>query len=393
MFVFILQEQIENAHHIRQSVMATQCNRCVGHIPMQRIGQDAREVTVDELAQYQHLLPPVQIGQPFSITSQPVRSISQQHLVSQPQVSSSSGEAQRAQPVNDAGNMGRVMVPVVSSGMYSQPHHHHPDASVPSYQPQSSRGVPQHANFNSFVPGSHCHSNGGFTHCALNGGCLAQGVRNLTAMQTQGNGEMGQNHPTSSVVTHRKACVLDSCGYQQQPHGSDAPGSSTSCRSSSTNSTSNQVEPVVTSVVLSNRDTTTRQQQLASFLSSLGLTSTVTIPPVSYTCNSHHSHRREMPRHAPQQAAARSFNCVRNGTSVSRNVGSSVQPLRCARDGPSSSALQSVLQIRRGAPRHCTISPRVQQNIVQNLSLIIQSRIEASNNQTTDDGSNGRGRN
>ncbi|XP_021933081.1 serine/threonine kinase SAD-1-like isoform X3 [Zootermopsis nevadensis] len=375
-----LQEQIENVQHIRQSMMAMQCNRCVGHIPMQRIGQDAREVTVEELAQYQHLLPPVQIGQPFSVTSQPAWSVS-------------SGDTQRAQPVNDTGNTGRVMVPVVSSGIHSQPHHHHPDASVPLYQPQSSRGVSQHTNVDSFVPGSHCHSNGGLTHCALHGGCLAHGVRNLTAVQTQGNGELGQNHLNSSVVNQRKVCVVDGCGYQQQSYGNDAPGSSTSCRSRSSNSPSNQVEPVVTSVVLSNRDTTTRQQQLASFLSSLGLTSTVTIPPVPYICNSHLSHRHEMPGHAPQQAGSRSFNCARNSASASRNAGSSVQPLRRARDGPSSSVLQSVSQIRRGAARHCTISPRVQHNIVQNLSLIIQSRLEATNNQTTDDGSNGRGRN
>jgi hypothetical protein len=392
--VFMLQEQIENVQHFRQSAMTVQCNRCVGHIPMQRIGQDAREVTLDELAQYQHLLPAVQIGQPFRVTSQPVRSVSQQHSVSQLQGSNSSGDAQRAQPVNDTGNTGRVMVPVVSSGMYSQPHHHHPDASVPSYQPQSCRGVPQYTNVDTFVPGLR-HSNGGFTRCSLNDGCLAQGVRNVTVMQTQGIGEMGQNHPSSSMVKHRKVCVMDSCGYQQQPHGNEAPGSSTSCRSSTNNSSSNQVEPVVTSVVLSSRDTTTRQQQLASFLSSLGLTSTVTIPPVPYICNSHHSHRHETPRHVPQQAAARNFSCVRNSASVSRSMSSSVRPFRHARAGPSSSLLQSVSQIRRGAPRHHhTISPRVQQNIVQNLSLIIQSRFEASNNRTTtDDGSNGRGKN
>lgn len=100
-----LQEQMDNVQHIRQSVMAVQSNRRVGHIPVQRIGQDAREVTADELAQYQHLLSPVQTSLPFSVVSHPIRSLSQ------PQGTGPSGEVHRAQSISDGGNAGRYGPP------------------------------------------------------------------------------------------------------------------------------------------------------------------------------------------------------------------------------------------------------------------------------------------
>jgi hypothetical protein len=239
-------------------------------------------------------------------------------------------------------------------------------------------------------------------HCVLSSSCLAQGVQNLTAMQVQGNRELGHNGPTLSK--HRKVCVMDSMVHQQQSHGNDTSGSSTpSCSNSreedarsssprgasgSASSPSNQVQSVVTSVLLSNRDSATRQQQLASFLSSLGLTSAVTIPAVPYICNSHNSYLHEIPGQAPQQAAVRNLDCVRSSTPASQSVSSSVRPLQSVRDGPGSSASHRMSQTR-----HCSISPRVQQNIVQNLSLIFRSRLEANNSHTTDDGSNGRERN
>ena len=370
----LFQEQMDNVQQIRQSVMAVQSNRRVGHIPVQRIGQDAREVTADELAQYQHLLSPVQTSLPFSMVSHPIRSLSQ------PQGTSPSVEVQRVQSISEGGNAGRVMVP-----MFSHHHQHYTNVPVPLYQVQSCRGLPnhQHENADRRVPES-CLSNGGTAHCVLNGSHVAQGVLGLTAMQTHGNEELGQNHPVSSVVQHKNTCVTNSLGHQLQ----SAPGSS-SCRaqgvrssrqgglSNSSSSVCSQVEPVVTSVVLSNKDSVMRQQHLASFLSSLGLTAAVTVPAVPYTCGLQQSHWHEMPGHAAQQTAARNLDCMRNSTFASQNVTSSVRSLQCARDSPRSSVLQRLSQIRHGAPRHSGASPRLQRDIMQNLTMMIQSHLEA----------------
>jgi hypothetical protein len=125
-----------------------------------------------------------------------------------------------------------------------------------------------------------------------------------------------------------------------------------------------------------------RQQHLASFLSSLGLTAAVTVPAAPYACGLQQSHWHEIPGHAVQQTAARNLDCVRNGTFASQNATSSVRPLQCARDGSRSAVLQRLSQIRQGAPRHSVTSPRVQRNIMQNLSMIIQSHLEAGH--TTD---------
>jgi hypothetical protein len=121
-----------------------------------------------------------------------------------------------------------------------------------------------------------------------------------------------------------------------------------------------------------------RQQHLASFLSSLGLTAAVTVPAVPYTCGPHQSFWREIPGHALQQTAAGNLDCVRNSTSASQNVTSSVRPLQCVRGSPHSSVLQRLSQIRQGTPRHSSASPRVQRNIMHNLSMIIQSHLEGS---------------
>jgi len=374
----LFQEQMDNVQQIRQSVMAVQSNRRVGHIPVQRIGQDAREVAADELAQYQHLLSPVQTSVPFSMVSHPIRSLSQ------PQGTSPSGEVQRAQSISDGGNAGRVMVPV-----FSHHHQHYTNVPVRLYQMQSCQGLPnhQHKNADRRVPES-CLSNGGTAQCVLNGSHVVQGVVSLTAMQTNGNEELGQNHPVSSVVQHKNACVTNSLGHQLQSPGSNAPGSSSgrvqgvrSSRqgglSNSSSSVCSQVEPVVTSVILSNKDSVMRQQHLASFLSSLGLTAAVTVPAVPYTCGLQQSHWHEIPGHAVQQTAARNLDCVRNSAYASQNVTSSVRSLQCARDSPRGSVLQRLSHIRHGTPGHSGASPRVQRNIMQNLSMIIQSHLEA----------------
>lgn len=377
---------MENVQQIRQSIMAVQGNRRVGHIPVQRIGQDAREVTADELAQYQHLLSPVQTSLPVSVVSHPIRS------VSQPQGTSPCAEVQRAQSISDSGNAGRVMVPV-----FSHHHQHYANVPVPLYQMQSCQGLPkyQHGNADRRVPES-C-SNGRTALCVLNESHVTQGVSSLTTMQTQGNGELGQNHPVSSVVQHKNTGFTDSLGQQLQSHGSNAPGSS-SCRaqgvrsgrqagpSNSSSSVCSQVEPVVTSVILSNKDSVMRQQHLASFLSSLGLAAAVTVPAISYICGSHQSYWREIPGRAVQQTAARNLDRTRNSTYASQNVTSSARPLQCARDSPHSSVLQRLSQIRHGTPRHSNASPRVQPNIIQNLSMIIQSHFEAGH--TTGDVAN-----
>jgi hypothetical protein len=127
-------------------------------------------------------------------------------------------------------------------------------------------------------------------------------------------------------------------------------------------------------------------------MSSLGLTSAVTIPTVPYICNSHNSYWHETQSHPPQQMAAWNLDCVRNSTSTRQGVSLSAQPSWYARDGHSTSVLQGMSQIRQGVPRHCSISPRIQRNIVQNLSLILRSR-HTNNTQTTDDGSDWRGTN
>lgn len=382
-----LQEQMDNVQQIRQSVMAVQGKRRVGHIPVQRIGQDAREVTADELAHYQHLLSPLQTSLPFNVVSHPIRSLSQ------PQGASPSAEVQRAQSISDSGNAGRVMVPV-----FSHHHQHYTNTPVPLYQMQSCQGLPnhQHENTDRRVPES-CPPNGRTAHCVLNESHVAQGVSSPTPIQTHGNGEMGQNHMVSSVVQHKSACVTDSLGHQLQSHGSNAPGSS-SCRaqgvrsgrqagpSNSSSSVCSQVEPVVTSVILSNKDSVMRQQHLASFLSSLGLTAAVTVPAVPYTCGSHKSYWREIPGHGVQQTAARNLDRVRNSTYASQNVTSPARPLQCARDSPHSSVLQRLSQIRHGTPGHSNASPRVQRNIMQSLSMIIQSHLEAGH--TTGDVAN-----
>ncbi|XP_069696005.1 serine/threonine-protein kinase par-1-like [Periplaneta americana] len=399
-----LQEQIENVQHIRQSTMAVQRSRRVGHIPVQRIGQDAREVTAEELTQYQHLLPRttstqplVPAGRPFSVVTQSIRNPIPQPQAPNPTVL----DAQRTPPLSDNTPAGRP-----SSSSYPHHHHHHhssSNVSVPMYQVQCNRGLASHTD--SSVPAPH------------RGGCLAQGVRSLTAVQSQGS-EVGQQQSASSVVkhNHRKCLsvtqqINDMLSRQQQPHASDSASCSNSSSSSSNSSSNNrvaqegggnsavagpsgstnpapsQVETVITSVVLSNRDTTSRQQQLASFLSSLGLASAVSVPAIPYVCNSHQS---DAPGHAVQQATRTSDN-VRSVVSVSRNLGSSAQPLRYhVREGTRSSLLQRESQIRRVTPRHYTISPRIQRNIVQNLSLIIRSRLEAGNHQTSDDSSSGR---
>jgi hypothetical protein len=154
-----------------------------------------------------------------------------------------------------------------------------------------------------------------------------------------------------------------------------------------------QVEPVVTSVILSNRDSYVRQRQLSSFMSSLGLTSALTIPTAPYICNSHNSYWHETQGHSPQQTGTWNLDLVGNSTSARQGLSSSAQPLWYARDGHNTSVLQGMSQIRQCVPRQYSISPRIQRNIVQNLSLILQSRHETSNNQTTDDGSNVRGGN
>jgi hypothetical protein len=128
-------------------------------------------------------------------------------------------------------------------------------------------------------------------------------------------------------------------------------------------------------------------------MSSLGLTSAITIPTVPYICNSHNSYWHETQSHSPQQIAAWNLDCVRNNSSTRQGMSSSAQPSWNARDGHSSSVLQGMSQIRQGVPRHCSISPRIQHNIVQNLSLILRSCRETSNSQIADDSSNGRGRN
>jgi hypothetical protein len=395
MCVPMLQEQNESEQYTGPSTIAVQCNRRVGHIPMQRIGQDAREVTGDELNQYQHLLHPVWTGQSFSMGSQPTRSVSHQYSVSQSLGGLPSGDTERIHSGTDTGNMGRVVVPVVSSSMYSQ----HP---VHLYQVQPCRGLSnrQHVNVDRCVPVLHCPPNSTTAKCILKGSCLTQEVQNLTATQMQGNGDMGQNRPISSVFQHRNACISDGLDRQKQSHGSEAVGNSNTraegvrnVRQGGRSGSGSQVEPVLTSVILSNRDSYVRQRQLSSFMSSLGLTSTVTIPTVPYICNSRNSYWHETRGHSPQQIAAGSLDCVRNSTSASQGMSSSAQPLWFARDGHSSSVLQGMSQIRQGDPRHCSFSPRIQRSIVQNLSLILQSRRETSNSHITDDGSDGRGRN
>jgi hypothetical protein len=154
-----------------------------------------------------------------------------------------------------------------------------------------------------------------------------------------------------------------------------------------------QVEPVVTSVILSDRDFYVRQRQLSSFMSSLGLTSAFTIPTVPYICNSHNSYWHETQGHSPHQTGAWNLDLVGNGTSARQGLSSSAQPLWYMRDWNSTSVLQGMSQIRQCVPRPYSISPQIQRNIVQNLSLILQSRHETSNSQTTDDDSNARGRN
>jgi hypothetical protein len=154
-----------------------------------------------------------------------------------------------------------------------------------------------------------------------------------------------------------------------------------------------QVEPIVASVSVSNRDSYVRQRQLSSFMSSLGLTSAFTIPSVPYVCNSHNCYLHETQGHSPQQTGAWNLDLVRNSTSARQGLSSSAQPLWYVRDGHSTSVLQGMSQIRQCVPRRYSISPRIQRNIVQNLSLILQSRRETSNSQTTDDGCNVRGRN
>jgi hypothetical protein len=361
---------------------------------MQRIGQDAQEVTGDELNQYQHLLRPVWTGQPPSMTSQPTRSHSHHYSVSQALSGLPSGDAERIHSVTDTGNMGRVAVPVARSNVHSQ----HP---LHLYQVQACRGSlnRQHVNADRCVPVSRT-TNSTTAQCILNGNCLTQEVQNLMATQMLGNGNMGYNHPSSSVFQHKNARVPDGLDHQKQLHGSEALGSSNSraesirnMRQGGRSGSGSQVEPVITSVILSNRDSYVRQRQLSSFMSSLGLTSAFTIPTVPYICNSHNSYWHETQAQHPQQMGAWNLDFVRNGTSSRQGSSLSAQPLWYAREGHNTSILQGMPQIRQGVPRHYSISPRIQRNIVQNLSLIFQSRREASNSQTTDDGSNGRGGN
>jgi hypothetical protein len=365
--------------------MAVQRNRRVGHIPMQRIGQDAREVTGDELNRYRHLLHPVWTGQPFGMVSQPTRSLSHHSSVSQSLGGLPCGDSERIHSVAGTGNMSRLAQPVASSSLHSQ----HP---VHLYQVQPSRGLLNRhcVNVDRCVPESHCPSNSTTAQCILNGSCLTQEVQNLTASQIQDSGDVGHNHPSSSVFQHGNACVPDGLDHQKQLHGSEMLGSSNAraegvrnIRQGSHSGSGSQVEPVITSVILSNRDSYVRQRQLSSFMSSLGLTSAVTIPTVPYICSSQ--------SHSPQQIAARNLDCVRNSTSTRQGVSLLAQPSRYARDGHSSSVLQRMSQIIQGVPRHYSISPQIQRNIVQRLSLILRSRREANNSQTTDDGSNGRG--
>jgi hypothetical protein len=87
-----------------------------------------------------------------------------------------------------------------------------------------------------------------------------------------------------------------------------------------------------------------------------------------------------------QQTAARNLDRVRNSTYASQNVTSPARPLQCARDSPHSSVLQRLSQIRHGTPGHSNASPRVQRNIMQSLSMIIQSHLEAGH--TTGDVAN-----
>lgn len=368
--------------------MAAQCNRRVGHIPIQRIGQDAREVTGDELNQYQHLLHPVWTGQPLSVVSQSTRSLSHRSSVSQSLGGLPCGDTERIHSVTDTGNTSRVALPVASSSVHSQ----HP---VHLYQAQPSQGLlnRHHVNVDRCVPVSHCPSNSTTAQCILNDSCLTQEVQNPTASQMQDNGDVGHSHPSSSVFQHRNACVPDGLDHQKQLHGSEALGSSNSraegvrnIRQGGHAGSGSQVEPVITSVILSHRDAYVRQCQLSSFMSSLGLTSAVTIPAVPYI-------RCETQSHSPQHIAALSLDCMRNSTSTRQGVGLSAQPSWYARNGHGSSVLQGISQIRQGVLRHCSISPQIRRNIVQNLSLILRSRRETNNSQTTDDGSNGRRRN
>lgn len=389
------QEQNESEQYIGPSMMAAQCIRRAGQIPTQRIGQDAHEVTGDELNQYQHLLHPVLTGQPFSVVPQPTRSLSHHYTVSQSLGGLPSGDTERMHSVTETGNMGRVAVPVASSSMHSQD-------PVHLYQVQPCQGLlnRHRVNVDRCVPVSHCPSNNTTAQCILNGSCLTQEVQNLAASQMQDNGEVGHNHSSSSVFQHRNAYVPDSLDHQKQLHGSEALGSN-NCRAEGVRNVRQgdhsgsgcQVEPVITSVILSNRDSYVRQRQLSSFISSLGLTSAVTIPTVPYICNSHNSYRHETQSHSPQQIAARNLDGVRNSTSTRQGMSSSAQPSWYARGGHSSSVLQGMSQIKQDILRQCSISPRFRRNLVQRLSLILQSRHETRNSQTTDDSSNGRGRN
>ncbi|PNF15602.1 Serine/threonine-protein kinase 40, partial [Cryptotermes secundus] len=379
------QEQNESQQYVGPSMMAAQCNRRVGHIPIQRIGQDAREVTRDELNQYQHLLHPVWTGKPLSVVSQPTRSLSHHSSVPQSLGGLPCGDTERIHSVTDTGNTSRVALPVASSSVNSQ----HP---VHSYQAQPSQGLLNRhpVNVDRCVPVSHCPSNNTTAQCILNDSCLTQEVQNLTASQMQDNGDVGHNHPSSSVFQHRNACVPDGLDHQKQLHGSEALGSSNSRAEGVRNimqgghaGSGSQVEPVITSVILSHKDACVRQRQLSSFISSLGLTSAVTNPAVPCI-------RRETQSHSPQHTAALSLDCVRNSTSTRQGVSLSAQPSRYARDGRNSSVLQGLSQIRQSILRQCSISPQIRRNIVENLTLLLRARREANNRRITDDGSNGR---
>ena len=243
----------------------------------------------DELAQYQHLLPRAAKPQPcrsFGIVSQPVRNIT----VSQAQAPDSQG-------VRNDSSTGSPSTSHRSSG-----YHHHSYSNgmtVPLYQGPCTNSL--------------CPLNRNATRNPLNGS------RNV-----QGNGEANQNPSGSNPMPH--------CHRQNsnQPRSGSLPA-----------------DTMVTSVVLSNRDPATRQQQLASFLSTLGLANSV-------ARNSLQAYNRDQ------------------GTSQ----GSSRQRYHL-RDSRSS----VLTHLRRGNPHMYNLPPRVQRNIVQNLSLIMRSRLEASNRQ------------
>ncbi|PSN44620.1 hypothetical protein C0J52_10014 [Blattella germanica] len=334
-----LKEQIENVQHIRQTTMAVPRNRRSGHIPVQRIGQDAREVTPEEMIQYQHLLPRAaantQPARPFGVVSQPVRSIT----ISQPQGPDNQGSRSDSSTSS----------PVASSGVTGHPHHHN-------------------------------HSSNGGNVPAYRFPIYSQSLRNTmlqllneqrSRVNVQGNGDSVQHQSSSSLIPQGHRSADDNSGHlQQQPNaGANVQSSSNSTRPACPSGSNNlPTDTMVTSVVLSNRDPATRQQQLASFLSSLGIANTVTIPSGQYAHNSQPSNQPGTSGQGPQVSS---------------------RPRYHVRD-----ARNSILtQLRRAHPQTYNIPSRVQRNLVQNLSMIIRSRIDANNHQpSANAASNGRGR-